>query len=270
MEKHLICLDLDGTLLTDEKVISPYTKAVLKELQHQGHEIMIATGRPFRASEMYYKELELTTPIVNFNGAFTHHPQDDSWEAIHTTIDLQTVHQIVKACEDFSFHNMLAEVKDHVFIHYHDEKLLSIFSENSSSLQTGPIQEILTENPTSLLIHADEEDVPSIRQHLSNVYAEVVDHRRWAAPWHVIEVISKGMNKFEGIKKVAMHYDIPHDRIIAFGDEDNDLEMLTFAGTGLAMGNGTEEVKAVANEVIGSNEEDGIGNYLAERFSINI
>ena len=76
MEKYLICLDLDGTLLTDDKTISPYTKKVLNELKTKGHEIMISTGRPYRASQPYYTELGMTTPVVNFNGAFVHHPHD--------------------------------------------------------------------------------------------------------------------------------------------------------------------------------------------------
>ena len=60
-----------GTLLNDNKEISSYTKQVLNELQQRGHQIMIATGRPYRASQMYYHELNLTTPIVNFNGLRT-------------------------------------------------------------------------------------------------------------------------------------------------------------------------------------------------------
>ena len=71
-ERHLIALDLDGTLLKDDKTISRKTKEVLKKAKDHGHIVMIATGRPFRSSEMYYRELELDTPIVNFNGAFIH------------------------------------------------------------------------------------------------------------------------------------------------------------------------------------------------------
>lgn len=81
-EKHLIVLDLDGTLLTDEKKISVRTLDTLNKARKNGHEVMIATGRPFRASELYYKQMGLTTPIVNFNGAFVHHPEDPSWGSI--------------------------------------------------------------------------------------------------------------------------------------------------------------------------------------------
>ena len=74
-EKHLIALDLDGTLLKNDKTISHKTKHVIQKAREAGHVVMIATGRPFRSSEMYYRELQLDTPIVNFNGAFVHHPQ---------------------------------------------------------------------------------------------------------------------------------------------------------------------------------------------------
>ena len=74
-EKHLIALDLDGTLLRNDKTISSRTKETLLTLKQQGHHVMIATGRPFRSSVQYYQELGLQTPIVNFNGAFVHHPQ---------------------------------------------------------------------------------------------------------------------------------------------------------------------------------------------------
>lgn len=73
-DQHLIALDLDGTLLTNEKTISPTTKRVLEKAKQEGHIVMIATGRPYRSSAMYYSELDLSTPIVNFNGALVHHP----------------------------------------------------------------------------------------------------------------------------------------------------------------------------------------------------
>lgn len=113
-----------------------------------------------------------------------------------------------------------------------------------------------------MLIHTEEEQLSKIRNHLSEVHAEVIDHRSWAAPWHVIEIVKSGLNKAVGLKKAADYFNIPSERIIAFGDEDNDLDMLEYAGHGIAMGNGIESVKNIANEVTLSNEEDGVGVYL--------
>ncbi|HWO75054.1 MAG TPA: Cof-type HAD-IIB family hydrolase [Bacillus sp. (in: firmicutes)] len=261
-DKHLIALDLDGTLLRDDKTISPYTKDIIHKVKEQGHQVMISTGRPFRSSEMYYHELELNTPIVNFNGAFIHHPLDHTFEEIHSPMDLEVVKEIVSTCHTYNFHNIIAEVKDEVYIHYHDEKLLEIFSLGNPKTTSGDLREFLKQAPTSLLIHAEEEDVDIIRKHLSDVHAEVIDHRKWGAPFHVIEMVKYGLNKAVGVKKVADYLGIQTEHIIAFGDEDNDIEMLEFAGVGVAMANAIDKVKSVANEITLSNEEDGIGKFL--------
>ncbi len=130
-------LDLDGTLLTDTKEISPYTKRVLFEAKRQGHQVMIATGRPFRASHPYYEELQLTTPIVNFNGAFVHDPRKSSFQPQHTTIQLDTVHDIVQSLAPYDLRNVLAEVKDDVYIQQYDESLLDIFNIGSPNGMLG-------------------------------------------------------------------------------------------------------------------------------------
>ncbi|MGJ7910309.1 Cof-type HAD-IIB family hydrolase [Neobacillus sp. LXY-1] len=263
-EKHLIALDLDGTLLKDDKTISSKTKHVIKEAREAGHIVMIATGRPYRSSEMYYKELELDTPIVNFNGAFTHHPRNPGWGFYHEPLDIKVAKDIVEACRSFQFHNIIAEVMDDVYFHYHDQKLLDIFSFGNPRVTTGDLSNFLTDSPTSMLIHTEEEQLKKIRNHLAEVHAEVIEQRSWAAPWHVIEIIKVGLNKAVGLKKAADYFGIPQERIIAFGDEDNDLEMLDFAGYGVAMGNGIDEVKSIANDVTVTNEEDGVAKYLAD------
>lgn len=269
-EQHLIALDLDGTLLNDDKKITEKTKEVLQKAREEDHIVIISTGRPFRSSEMYYRELNLNTPIVNFNGAFVHHPLNDQWGIHHSPMDLTVAKDIIEACNRFEFHNIIAEVIDDIYFHYHDEKLINIFNLGQPNVKTGDLRTILSDSPTSLLIHTDEEHVQSIRQHLSNVHAEVIDHRRWAAPWHVIEIVKYGLNKAVGLKMVADYYGIPRERIIAFGDEDNDLEMIDFAGRGVAMGNAIEPLKSIANEVTLSNEENGIAVYLNEYLNLKI
>jgi hypothetical protein len=269
LKPHLIVLDLDGTLLTDEKVISDKTANTLKKAQEAGHHVMIATGRPYRASEMYYKQLGLKTPIVNFNGAFVHNPTDRSWKTIHETIALPIVNDVVEAMKPFTVQNIVAEVMDDVYLQRHDEKLLDIFGLGDPRITEGDLRQFLKVDPTSLLIQASPHTVDPIRKHLEDVHAEVIDHRRWGAPWDVIEIIRHGLHKAVGIQHVSQWMDIPRDRIIAFGDEDNDLEMIDYVGYGVAMGNGIDQLKSIANEVTDSNNEDGIARILNERLQLN-
>ncbi|WP_404427600.1 Cof-type HAD-IIB family hydrolase [Ureibacillus chungkukjangi] len=268
MKQHLIVLDLDGTLLTDEKKISEKTKATLFKAKEAGHQVMIATGRPFRASQLYYNEMMLTTPIVNFNGALIHHPKNAGWKMLHSPIDISVVHDVVDSVDKYQYENLIAEVKDDVFIHNEDNRMMDIFNMGDPRVTIGNLRGSLSEDPTSLLIHADEANVPIIRDHLASVHAELIDHRRWGAPFHIIEIVRKGLNKAVGISHIAKDLNIPRDRIIAFGDEDNDLEMLEYAGVGVAMSNGIDQLKNIANEITLSNNEDGIAKFLIERLKL--
>lgn len=268
MKQHLIVLDLDGTLLTDNQTISPKTKQTLMKAKEAGHHVMIATGRPFRASNLYYQELDLRTPIVNFNGAYIHHPKNPSWQVLHTPIDMKVVHNVIDSVDKYQYKNLIAEVIDDVYIHVEDQRMMDIFKMGNPKVTIGNLRGNLNENPTSLLIHAAETNVPLIRQHLQEVHAELIEHRRWGAPFNIIEVVRKGLNKAIGVSLIAKYLGIPRERIIAFGDEDNDLEMIDYAGIGVAMGNGIQELKSIANEVTGTNNEDGIANFLIERLKL--
>ena len=268
MKQHLIVLDLDGTLLTDTQTISPYTKDILIKAKEAGHKVMIATGRPFRASQVYYNELSLTTPIVNFNGAFIHHPRNKSWGEMHSPIAMSVVHDVVDSVNKFHYENLIAEVIDDVYMHTESTQLANILNNGNPRITTGNLKLNLHEDPTSLLIQADDFNVPIIRQHLHDVHAELIEHRKWGAPFPIIEIVRKGLNKAVGISRVAHDLDIPRERIIAFGDEDNDLEMIDYAGIGVAMNNGIAELKSIANETTLSNNEDGIGIFLADRLNL--
>jgi 5-amino-6-(5-phospho-D-ribitylamino)uracil phosphatase len=270
LNKHLIALDLDGTLLTNERTISPNTKKVIATAREQGHIVMIATGRPFRSSEMYYNELQLNTPIVNFNGAFIHHPQDLRFGFYHSPVDIQVVNDIVEALDSFTFHNIIAEVMDDLYFHCHDKKLIEIFQVGNPNVTTGDLRKFLTAPPTSMLIHTTEQELNKIKQHLSGIHAEVIEQRSWSAPWFVIEIIKSGLNKAVGIKRACEYFQIPKERVIAFGDEDNDLEMIEFAGKGIAMGNGIDPLKSIANGVTLTNQEDGVAVYLNDLLNLKV
>lgn len=270
MKQHLIALDLDGTLLTDDKKITEKTALAIQKAKDAGHIVMIATGRPYRATALYYKQLGLTTPVVNFNGAFVHHPLDQSWNPIHEPLSLSTVKDVIESMKEFPYNNLVAEVKDKVYVHFHDELVLNNFKMGKPTVTTGEIQEYLKEDPTSLLIQADESNVETIQTHLQNVHAEVVGNRIWNAPWgYVIEIFRNGLSKAAGLAHVANWLDLPKDRIIAFGDENNDLEMIDYAGTGIAMSNGIAELQAIADDITTfSNNEDGIADMLNKRLQL--
>ena len=271
MDKHLICLDLDGTLLTDEKKISPYTKDVLTTLKQQGHELMISTGRPYRASVPYYKELKMTTPVVNFNGAFVHHPTDFNFVNKHETLDLDVTRAIAKKVPELNIKNIVAEVKDNIYIHYHDSVLFDAFKMGDPKISVGNLYDTLNEDVTSILVQAEESEMAHIRQTLDELFAEVIEQRRWGAPYPVLEIIKKGINKAIGVDYARDFLNIPQSRTIAFGDEDNDTEMLQYVEHGVAMKNATDDIRGISKYITEkNNNNDGIGHFLNEFFDLGM
>lgn len=269
--KHLIALDLDGTLLTDKKQISSHTKQVLLNAKEEGHILVISTGRPHRSSINYYHELNLDTPMVNFNGALIHHPTNRNWDALHNPMPIRTAHKIIDACYDLGVNNILAEVMDDVFIDSYDRKIIDFLDQMADEppYTIGNLKHKLQVDPTSILVYPEEHQVDNLRNHLDEYHAEIIEHRKWGAPFNVIEIIKKGMNKAVGLEKIAYYFDIPKEKIIAFGDEDNDLEMIDYAGVGVAMGNAIDPLKSIAKHVTATNEEDGVGIFLQSYLNIS-
>ncbi|RXI98293.1 HAD family phosphatase [Anaerobacillus alkaliphilus] len=266
--QHLIAIDLDGTLLTDDKTISIRNKKAIQKARMQGHIVCIATGRPFRASQMYYEELDLNSPIVNFNGAFVHNPLHKGFGYYHTPLELNTAKVIIETCEAFQVKNIMVEIIDEFYLRYHDEVLIDTFTMGDSPVKFGNLHHILKEDPTSILIHPKDDHVKQLRALLKDAHAEVIDQRVWGAPWNVIEIVKSGLNKAVGLQKIADYYSIPKERIIAFGDEDNDLEMIEYAGIGVAMENAIPELKTIANKITLTNENDGIALFLEDYLNL--
>lgn len=161
-------------------------------------------------------------------------------------------------------------MRDSVFINDHDPRLFEGFSMGNPKIQTGNLLEKLDESPTSILVEAEEVNITRIKQMLTRFYAENIEHRRWGAPFPVIEIVKRGISKARGIDYVKSYLNIDSSNIIAFGDEDNDLEMIKYAQYGIAMDNGLDDLKHIANHITYSNNEDGIGRYLNEFFKLEI
>src|SRR5699024_11457801 len=92
----------------------------------------------------------------------------------------------------------------------------------------------------------------------------------WGEPFHVIEVMNKQKNKAEALKQVANYYGIPKHRIVAFVDGSNDLEMIDYAGVGVAMTKGLTEIKQVAKYVTDTKAIDDVASFLKEYLKITM
>jgi len=274
--RHLIAIDLDGTLLTDKKDITPFTKKVLQRAVDQGHIVVIATGRSDIMSLYYYHDLQLNTPMINYNGAYIHHPRKTSWSLLtRHSVPKKTALEIVEVCYELDSRNIWIESGNQIILDRHDPEIIAAFemlhrANTKLPLEIGQVRKHIKEDPTSLIIYPHEEKITDLQKHLTKEFSDFVDHRIWGSQWSLMEVSKKGLSKAYGIDKLADYYNIPRERIIAFGDEDNDLEMIDYAGVGVAMENGIEELKAIADHITLTNEENGVGTFLAEYLNIKV
>src|SRR5699024_6428682 len=154
----------------------------------------------------------------------------------------------------------------------YDEDIIDLFQQLGQTypFTIGNLKEELNDDPTSLLIHPKEEHIDSLRSHLNDHHAEVIEHRKWGAPWNIIEIVTKGLNKAVGLQKRADDDNIPEERIRAFGDEDYDLEMIDDAGVGAAMGNAIDELKSISKHVTDTNDKDGVSSLLRSYLKIDV
>lgn len=258
----LIALDLDGTLLTANDAISFHTKSVLQRAISDGHHVIICTGRPFRRSKIYYEELNLDTPIVNFHGAYVHHPKDINWEILHTPIDYHVANDIINFSNKYGVQNIVIEMMDQkIFMNIENIDLMKAFF-NPKDVEFHTMPSSLQFSPTSLLIHPHDKGSCNIRKILSETYNGIIKCIQWGPPWNLLEFQSVGSNKAIGLKKICEYFDISSDRVIAFGDGENDIEMIEFAGMGVAMGNAVPKLKTLSKAVTLGNDENGIAVFL--------
>ena len=268
MNQKLIAIDLDGTTLNNESKISTKTAATLKKAIDAGHYVSIATGRPYRMSHQFYKELNLKTPMVNFNGALVHLPEQKWAGERETLIKREIVFDILAQKQALNLDFIAAENKETFFIDsldFYDSKFFAAPATENNLLSTKN----LTTDPTSLLVRTQTQYAQQVSDSLMSQYGEFVDVRTWGGPTAILEIVSKGIQKAKGVHQVADYLNISKENVVAFGDEHNDLEMLEYAGWGVAMSNGTDELKQVANDVTQkSNQEDGLADYLEAYLSL--
>lgn len=271
-EKWLIIIDLDGTfLMSDGKTVHKYNKIVIKKLIELGCIVCIATGRSWRETKKTYNDIKLTTSVVNFNGGIIHNPYNkEKFETQYKKLKPSIIKKVLNL-------DIVLESKKNIIV----EHPLGRFFENpnvtTESHEEGKKHKLTNKifNSHSYTIIIETMAVANSIEVMNKIKTEIpeVICRVWSRPSNedMIEINPQGSHKGNGIRELAKHYNIPIKNVIAFGDGDNDVEMLQIAGVGVAMKNARSEIKECANDVTKfSNEEAGVGKYLNEFFKLKI
>lgn len=270
LKRKLIALDLDGTTLNDHSIISEKTKNTLSRLRKEGHIVSIATGRPYRNSHYYYTQLGLDTPIVTFNGAWCHNPHKQNWDhGYHKSLSKDLALSMLPLISNPEVQLIAAESRTAIYIEGEYIPYPDFFPdgiEMSKQLR----HEILLEDPTSVCVFtATRAYQPEIELKITEKFKDSVEVRSWGGDTPCLEVVSAGMHKAIGLERIASYYDIKREDILAFGDQDNDYEMIKYAGHGVVMSNGSARLKSVSDDLTQkSNHDDGLAHYLDTYFKL--
>lgn len=270
MNQHLIAIDLDGTTLNNQSQLSPATIMTLRQLAANGHIISIVTGRPYRISGQFYDQIGLKTPMVNFNGALTHIPHAEWQFEYQRSVDRDIALDLLDNRQKLGIHTMTAENKLHLWANQASHVMKDFFP---TSLTENEVlnHHNLTSDPTALTLQYQPDQKQTLIDRIEANYGNDVDIRVWGGPHSILEVVSKGVHKDQGIEYIAKEYHIDRSNIIAFGDEDNDTEMIKYAGRGVAMNNAIDSIKSVADDVTEfDNDSDGLARYLQKYFNIEV
>ena len=261
---------MDGTTLNNDSQISAKTAETIQAAADQGYIVSIVTGRPNRLSENFYDDLKLTTPMINFNGNLGILPHQ-AWDREYQyTIDKEIVTELLAKSKPLGLSLVAVEGRN-MFLA--NQGLSSGFGFFPSTLTTNQIlsNKSLKENPISITVQVKPELKQGLIDFVEQQFGDEVEVSPWGGPNPIVEIATKGVHKSTGLKFLADYYGILQKDIIAFGDEGNDLTMMQYAGTGVAMKNAIAKIKGLADEVTDfTNDEDGVARYLQDRLDIAV
>ncbi|WP_071130936.1 Cof-type HAD-IIB family hydrolase [Enterococcus timonensis] len=268
--KKIIAIDLDGTTLNARSLISPKTQLTLLAAKKAGHEVIIATGRPYRMSHQFYQQLQLNNPMVNLNGAIIHIPEQRWQLEKQSLVARDLVFDLIEQRQNLGINFVAAENKETYFIDALDHFDEAFFA-GPATVENLLTPKNLTTDPASIMLGTTMDNAVQLATSLQERYGNFVDVRTWGGPNAILEMTQKGVQKASGLAYLAKSLGFKQSDVIAFGDEHNDVEMLAWAGWGVAMKNGTKEALSAANDATRfTNDEDGLADYLTEYLGLEI
>lgn len=267
---YMISLDLDETLLKTNKKINVFTKFYLRRLLKHGHYVIINTGRPYQSAERFYKSIGLKNlPIISSNGTnITYY--DNEANMTHEEIfnfDANELKEFyLKARKYFvGFH--IQYIRKQILLEdgYNPFWLLH----PKAGIEIKYYEDLLPymeDKPMLSNVYLKDEDIEAARKILDE--CKSLSYRIWKLEGGIssFEIFKKGIGKGVAMLYLADKLGIDKDNIYAFGDQFNDLDMLTKAKYGVAMVNAIKEVKEKVNYVTyKDNNHNGVVHYLYKR-----
>lgn len=258
MNVKSVFLDLDGTVLHDDKSISKRLIDVITELKKHKN-VYVSTGRSWESASSYIEKLGLCDIAINYNGARIINLATK--EVVQERpLDEETVEKLIDISREFGMHlNLYSNDKWYV----ENESKEAEYYSNLTDIKWNLINfdEFKGKKSTKALFVSEYNRLADIKK--------VLEERLTGVEYvfsseYYMEILQKGVNKGSAVKKVLEESGVSKEEAMAFGDHWNDKEMLTFVKYGYLMGNAPENLKEIfeKEKIIATNNEDGVAQIL--------
>ncbi len=261
-----IVLDLDGTMLMSNHKVSVELKQLLIQLQNEGIKLVLCTGRNINTMRHVANEVELykhdTYIITDNGGTITQIKSGKEIKLKETFFTQQQVSDLVDIVGGKTRDIMSFDVHNRYVNRYsvHNLKMM---------LRHRQIAKLGVKRTANKVLFID--DVEVINKHYQTVVDAVEKYdpaiNVFRSVPTLIEMTPHGSTKGGAIKTIIEKHNLDLNEVIAFGDGENDITMLKYVPNSVAMGNAFVSVKAVANDICDTNDENGIYKYLKEIFN---
>ncbi|MFL0249723.1 Cof-type HAD-IIB family hydrolase [Clostridium neuense] len=281
MKYKLLCLDMDGTVLSDEKKVTKENLDAIKAAHSLGVKIAICTGRLFANARVYADMFGIKAPIIASNGAYIR--DKDSDEVIYKSVlGKEKSKQLYSIVEKYGFLLFFNECDCVISTKKFDDNKNIYVKMNKELPEDRRVRLVYTENMQDTIEKEGDEILKCIcidREAIKNNNYDKLNAAREeikkvggfeiASSFRDnFEVMCSGVSKGSAVKVLADFYGIKQEEVMCIGDNENDLSMIEYAGMGVAMGNAEESVKKVSNYITDTNNNSGVAKAI-NKFIVN-
>jgi Cof subfamily protein (haloacid dehalogenase superfamily) len=264
LDCKLFTTDLDGTVLIDEKEAgcrsTPRLKQALQALQARGTIVCLASGRMHESIRIIGKDLGVGGPVISYNGAMLRDRSDAM--LVHHTLDAALAAEVVELADERQL--PLNFYCDGILYARKIQPWWDLYQGRSSS-PMKPVDSLLPfrgRRPTKLLFCAPAETILALRDELLPRFAGRATVLITADEY--LEVMPLEADKGHALADLTQRLGLRPQDVVAVGDGNNDIGMIDYAGTGIAIANGREALKERADVVVGPPESDGLAEYIEQ------
>lgn len=256
---RLIAIDIDDTLLNDRIEVSSANRETLQKAMDLGVMVTIATGRMFRSALPVAEKLGIRIPIITYHGALIRDTvtKETLWER---PVPLQLAQKVLEEGYRVDLH-MNVYVGDSLFVHRITPEGTGYAKLAEVDINpVGNLLDFLKQSPVKILFIADPDVLDRLNRELQDKFGPALYITK-SKP-NYLEFMHPKATKKAGLEALAQRYGIHREEIMAIGDSYNDIDMLEYAGMGVAMANAPEKIKEKADYITADNNQDGVAQAV--------